>query len=172
MREFLQSVAQFIAASAPHDWSLYLLRNVPGFPPIVQTLHILSVAVVVASIIFINLRVLGWAVGLQQVQEMQRRLLPWFWSALPILFLSGLVFVLARPHRYFLNPVFGIKVASFVAVMLITVVSLWQMNRPANTYSPTLTLKLLSIMSIALWLLIMLAGRWIAYKDYLFPPPM
>ena len=34
----------------------------------------------------------------------------------------------------------------------------------------TLPLKLLAAVSIALWVGVVLAGRWIAYSDYLFWP--
>lgn len=170
MEEQLRAIAAYIADSALNEWALYLLRNIYGFPPIVQTIHIICVAIIVASIMFMQLRILGWAVPMQQLSEMRQRLLPWFWTALPILIFSGLIFVLARPHRYFLNPVFGIKMATFVFVLATTLFINWRLTRPSNEYSSSLLIKLLALLSLTLWLLAMLAGRWIAYKDYLFPP--
>lgn len=166
----LREWAQTIAVSAPHEWATYLLRNVPGLPPIVQTIHILSVVAVVASIVFIHLRVLGLALPSQSLNEMMRRLLPWTWWALPVLLVSGLPFILARPQRYFLNPVFGIKVLSITLVLAITYVFVRALKKAGgDDVKLSLGLKLLSAISISLWLLIILAGRWIAYVDYLFP---
>jgi len=170
MNELLREWAQAIGASAPHDWVVYLLRNVPGLPPIVQTIHIVCVALIVASIVFIHLRILGVAVPSQRLDEMCHRLLPWMWWALPGLLLSGSVFILARPRRYFLNPVFGIKMLSITIVLILTVVMVKLLNRTFRSQqAPTLSIKIISIASIALWLLTMLAGRWIAYAEYLFP---
>jgi len=166
----LRSWAQTVAASAPHDWVVYLLQNVPGLPPIVQTIHIVSVAVIVASIIFIHLRILGLAYPSQSPQVMLRKWMPWTWWALPVLFLSGLPFILARPQRYFLNPVFGIKVLSITVVLVITLFFVRQLRNTNEDKSLPITYKLVSILCLMLWILIMLAGRWIAYRDYLFPP--
>ena len=170
MSESLRHWAQLVAASAPHDWAVYALRNVPGLPPIAQTIHIVSVAVLVASIVFIHLRVLGLAYPSQQPQEMLKRLMPWTWWSLPVLLISGLPFILARPNRYFLNPVFGIKVAAIVAVLIITFMFVRSVNTSSQGETLQLKIKLMSFVSLLLWLLIMFAGRWIAYVEYLFPP--
>ena len=169
MREYLVSLAQTIAASAPHDWSIAALRSVPGLPPILQSIHIVCVAAVVASIVFIHLRVLGLALPSQNLVEMRRRLLPWLWCALPLLFSTALPFVLARPYRYFLNPVFAIKMGSLLLAVFITLGFLRSLQKTKSS-SVSLSLKLMSAVSLGLWLLIILAGRWIAYSEYLFPP--
>src|SRR5690348_8213168 len=105
MNNILGDLARVIAASPVNEFIVWALRNVPGLPPIVQTVHILSVAAVMASIAMIDLKVLGIAMPNQQLPEMMRRLLPWTWWALLVLFVSGAVFVIGRPRRYFVNPV-------------------------------------------------------------------
>ncbi len=168
MSEVLRSWAQAVAASAPHDWAIYCLRNIPGFPPIVQTIHILSIVAIVASTFFVLLRVLGLATPSQQLKEMVPRLMPWTWWALPILLLTGSVFVLARPQRYFLNPVFGIKLVSIALAISFTVLVVRTLKN--STYdTPGFSTKMLAAMSLICWVLIIFAGRWIAYVDYLFP---
>src|SRR5688500_3478193 len=91
MSEALREFARSIAGSGAHDVAVDWLRNVPGLPPVVQTLHLLSIAVVLGSIVLLDLRVLGWAVPSQSPAEMSRRLAPWTWSALPVLFASGAI---------------------------------------------------------------------------------
>ncbi|MGH8241481.1 MAG: hypothetical protein ACREXP_31305 [Steroidobacteraceae bacterium] len=93
------------------DTVVYLLSNVPGLPPIAQTLHLLGIAVVMSSVVLLDLRILGLALPSQDVAELTRRVMPWVWWTLPIMLLSGLPFVIARPQRYFSNPVFGLKFA-------------------------------------------------------------
>jgi hypothetical protein len=149
-----------------------VLRNIRGLVPVIQTVHIASVAVVMASMTFINLRVLGLAVPSQNLSEMIRRLMPWTWWALPTLFLSGGVFLLALPNRYFDNPVLGFKM-----VMLLTAVTLalvfYGLSRREEGYweaSPgrQLGAKVIAGASLLIWVTIVLAGRWIAYSFYLF----
>ena len=44
---------------------VYLLSNVPGLPPIVQTVHLLGIAVIMSSVVLLDLRVLGLALPSQ-----------------------------------------------------------------------------------------------------------
>ena len=63
----------------------------------------------VGSIVMVDLRFLGLALRGHNVSEMIRRLLPWTWYALAVNFATGMLFVLARPIRYFYNPVATFK---------------------------------------------------------------
>ncbi len=102
---------------------VYLLSNVPGLPPIVQTIHLLGIAVIMSSVVLLDLRIIGLALPSQDVQELTRRVMPFVWWTLPAMLLSG--------------------------------------------YWGT---KLIAAVSLLLWIGVVLAGRWIAYVDYLFPP--
>jgi hypothetical protein len=128
MSDFLLEAARAIAASPVNEFVVGALRNVPGLPPMVQTVHILSIAVV--------------------------------------LFLSGAVFVIGRPRRYFVNPVFGLK----FALLAVAVTATYALQRVQTDATVRGSAKLLAAVSLFSWLGVMLAGRWIAYTDYLFPP--
>jgi hypothetical protein len=173
MSEELLDIARAIAASPIHTFALHLLSNVPGFPPIVQTVHILSVAAIMGSIVLIDLKVLGLALPSQSTSELVRRLMPWTWWALPSLALSGLVFVLAQPHRYALNPVFGLKFAMLVPAAILAAVFQRTIARDPVSWEAgrgrRLAMKAVAALSLLLWVGVVMAGRWIAYADYLFP---
>lgn len=162
----LAELASALADSAAHDLAIELLRNVPGLPPIVQTAHLLAVAAVLGSIGMLSLRLLGLAAPSQAPNEMAVRLAPWFWWSLPILFVSGALLVLARPHRYFLNPVFGWKFAMLAPALALAAILL---HSSARSDARTTLHRVLALTSLALWIGVVLAGRWIAYADYLFP---
>jgi hypothetical protein len=171
MKGTLAHIAQFLGTGWLHDHVVSWLSNVPGLPPIVQSIHIASIACVMASIVMIDLRVLGLALPGQTPSEMTRRLMPWLWTALCLLFLSGAMFVIARPRRYFVNPIFGIKFALLLPAMLLSVL-LQRMQRNASTSSIATTgaMKFVASLSLVCWLGVMMAGRWIAYADYLIDP--
>ena len=148
-----------------HDTVVYLLSNVPGLPPIVQTFHLLGIAVIMSSVVLLDLRILGLALPSQDVQELTRRVMPWVWWTLPVMLLSGSMFVIARPRRYFTNPIFGLKFALLVpAIALAAVLHLVSVRNPDAWGT-----KVLAAISLLLWICVVLAGRWIAYVDYLFP---
>ena len=103
---------------------------------------------------------------------MIRRLIPWMWSALLVSLLSGLVFVVARPNRYFYNPVFGYKVAFLLPAVMLTFVVYRLSRREEGCWERSSTRlvsgKAMALVSLVLWVGVILAGRWIAYSDYLF----
>lgn len=172
MSGFLDDVARSIGSSGLHDTAVHLLSTVPGLPPIVQTVHLLGIAVVMSSAVLLDLRMLGLALPSQGVQELTRRAMPWLWCTLPVMLLSGLPFVLARPGRYFTNPIFGWKFALLLpAVLLAAVLHIMSIRKPDywQTGSLRATAKLIAFVSLLLWIGVVLAGRWIAYVDYLFP---
>jgi len=87
------------------------------------------------------------------------------WWTLPVMLLSGSMFVIARPQRYFTNPIFGLKFALLVpAIALAAVLHLVSVRKP-----DAVSTKVIAAVSLLLWVCVVLAGRWIAYVDYLFP---
>ncbi|HEY8537768.1 MAG TPA: DUF6644 family protein [Steroidobacteraceae bacterium] len=166
MNDGLRELARWIANSAANDVAVHWLRNVPGLPPIAQTLHLVSIAVILGSIVVFNLRVLRLIAPSQDPVEMSQRLAPWTWAALPVLFLSGSIFVLARPHRYFMNPIFGIKLAALVAACALAAIG-YALARRGEVAS--LRARGVALVGLLAWIGTILAGRWIAYVDYLFP---
>ncbi len=174
MNGALSDFAQWLGNSQARELAISLLSNVPGLPPILQTIHLLSVAAVMASIVFIDLRVLGLALPSQTIPEMLRRLMPWTWGALGTLFLSGLPFLLARPARYFNNPVFQIKFSLLLPAIILAIL-FYRLSLRESDYwdagsNRRVTAKLIALTSLLLWLGVVMAGRWIAYADYLFWP--
>lgn len=165
----LTTIAQSIGNSAAHEGAIYLLRNVPGLPPIVQTIHILSVAAVMASMVFIALRSLNLAFGKQDLLEMRQRLVPWTLWALPLLVVSGGMFVLARPRRFVLDPVMSWKMLFMLAALLFSFFMLREIKQSnGHAMARPLSLKLLATGTLAFWILTVLAGRWIYYSEYIF----
>ena len=174
MPSSLQELARSLVGSPMNRLALYLLGNVPGFPPMVQTDHLLSIAAVMGSIVLVNLRVLGLALPSQRSGELTRRLMPWTWWALPFLAISGLVFIFARPLRYVSNPVFGLKFSLLAPAIVLALVFHGASARDANFWESSplrrVSSRAIAFVSLVLWLGVAMAGRWIAYADYIFPP--
>jgi hypothetical protein len=166
MDSVLDAAAAWIAESGIRSMVVDALREVPGLPPLIQAVHILGVAVMVAVVIVPNLRVLGMAATGQSYAEMIGRLAPWTWWTLGVLLTCGGVFVIARPYRYLGNPIVAIKLGCLVVALVITV---WTRRR-AVAVAPDFggLHKTFAALSVLAWVGVILGGRWIAYVDYLF----
>ncbi|MCB1672226.1 MAG: DUF6644 family protein [Gammaproteobacteria bacterium] len=169
----MESLAQLIDGSFLQSGALWALNTIPGFPPIIQTVHILGIAVVMATVVLMNLRILGLAVPAMSISDLLERAFPWLWIALVSNVISGAFFVLGRPNRYFSNPVFSSKMGFLLGAVALAIFFLaMQKRRPGFWEAPQrrLLARGLAVLSLGLWIMVLMAGRWIAYLEYLqFP---
>lgn len=165
----MSSVAAFCDWLAATPLSL-VIQSVEWVIPAVQSLHILAIAVVMASVVVVDLRLLGMAGGRQTISAMTRRYFPWVWFALAVLLLTGLTLVVGEPHRELLNAVFVAKMALLaVAIVLTAAFQLSVQRRQAAWDASTATrssARLIAVASLVVWVAIVACGRWIAYVEH------
>ena len=135
--------------------------------PTIQTIHILAIAAVFGSVVMINLRILELAGRSRTMSETARRYLPWVWWGLLTLLITGFGMIVGEPVRELTNAVFWTKMFLIIVAAL---VSLWfqdsvrrNVARWELTHRGRVAIRVGAGAVIALWCLIMLAGRWIAY---------
>jgi len=135
--------------------------------PILQTLHILSIAMAFGSVLLINLRILGLTGGSRTIEQTVHRYLPWIWWALVVLIVTGFGMIIGEPVRELINPVFWIKMALVIAMILLSIGFQTMARRNAARWEMTgagqISLRTGAVCIILLWCAIMVAGRWIAY---------
>jgi hypothetical protein len=138
--------------------------------PLLQIIHILAIAMGFGSVVLFNLRLVGkGGVGLTVPQAAQRYL-PWMWWCLLLLLVSGIGMVLGDPVRLLVNPVFWIKIALFLAMLLISIAHLSTVTRKVRasanwdaTSGGSIAIRVSAYGLIILWLCIMAGGRFMAY---------
>jgi hypothetical protein len=172
--EFFTSIGTLLDGSFLQAGALWALRTIPGFPPIIQTVHILGIAIVMGTVVMLDLRILGLAVPSQKISEMTKRVMPWLWWALASNFISGSFFLLGRPNRYFNNPIFGWKLSFLIPAILLTLF-FHLMSKQQDGYWESNSKRLwtargIALVSLGLWIMVAMAGRWIAYVEYIYYP--
>ena len=136
----------------------------------VQSVHILAIAIVMSSVVVVDLRLMGLMGHSQSITGMTRRFIPWVWWALAALLLSGVVLITAEPRRDLLNPVFQAKMVLVVVAIAVTVVfqetvrrnvEFWDLS-PSRRTGAWVT----AVASLLVWTAIVGCGRWIAYVEH------
>jgi uncharacterized membrane protein SirB2 len=165
----MSSVAAFCDWLAATPLSL-LIQSVEWIIPAVQSLHILAIAVVMASVVVVDLRLLGVAGGRQTISSMTRRYFPWVWVALAVLLLTGLTLVVGEPHRELLSPVFVAKMALLAVTIVLTAAFQLSVQQRREAWDASSTTRagarLVAVASLVLWVAIVACGRWIAYVEH------
>lgn len=143
-----------------------LLISTIWLAPSVQTLHILSIAVVMMVAGIIGLRLLGFAGTSYSADMLVRRFAPLIWFALLVLLLTGSVLIINRPARYFGNWSFLTKmVLVLFGAGLVLAMQRVAARNPAyfDSVAEKSAGRILGTFLLVVWVAVIFAGRWIAY---------
>ncbi len=143
----------------------HTIRDSLWIYPLANVLHVLAMALLLGSIVLFDLRVLGFGKGVA-ADRLARLALPLAIGALCIAALTGFIMFTAEAPAYLRNPVFLTKMG-LIAVALINIVVFHRgafrtMKEWALTTPPPAA-RLTAGVSLALWLCVVVAGRFIAY---------
>ncbi len=139
------------------------IRDATWVVPVVQSIHIVAIAVVVAAALVMELRIAGIVAPDESIDVVAQRYLPWMWRALAVLLGTGLVMIIGEPERTLSNATFWIKMILVAAGVLVSLRLRKPLLRPL---SPTekAPAKVLAWTLLALWVAVVFCGRWIAYS--------
>lgn len=157
--DFVAWLATTPGSIALHE-SLYMYA-------IVETIHVISIALFVGTIGLIDLRVLGLALNRTPVSQALQRLLPWTVVGFVVLVITGALLFYAIPERTFHSLWFRAKMLLLVLAGL----NVWRFHR-AYGLSPgdwdmgpaPARARASAAVSLALWVGVIVFGRFIAYN--------
>jgi magnesium-transporting ATPase (P-type) len=137
------------------------------FVPVVQTVHIIAIAILLTSVYVLSFRLIGLTRGAQSLATLTAKSTPWFWTALGVLLVSGILLTITEPARELLNWAFRVKMLMVLVLagMLWMVQLRMRQNPEYWTESPARrhAARAIGIVAVTVGASIVTAGRWIAY---------
>lgn len=134
--------------------------------PAIETVHLLGMALLVATIGLFDLRLLGWMRRQERVSELGRRLLPWSWGAFAVQVVTGAVLFSSEAEKVYENPAFRLKLLLILLAGLQVLIfdrTLYRNVARWDEGRPPWGAKLAGGVSILLWLGVVTAGRFIGF---------
>src|SRR5262245_52802663 len=151
-----------LSAWLAHTTLSQAMQTISWMVPAMQTIHILSIAVVVGSALAINLRLLGALGTDQSLARMSQRFMPFIWGGLLVLLMTGALLVISEPDRSLKNSASQLKIGLIALAVIFTGVCQLLMKRSvAVTDAPRANGRmavLIAIPSMLLWGAIIFAG--------------
>jgi|ERR1700693_4106676 hypothetical protein len=135
--------------------------------PIIETIHVLAIALLAGTVAIVDLRLLGIVLKRERVSRIAGQVLPLTWTGFVAMFASGGLLFVAQASKSYANPAFRIKMLLLVLVgvnplifhsTIYRSVEAWD-AAPAAPWRARLT----AVLSLILWSGIIVAGRAIAY---------
>jgi magnesium-transporting ATPase (P-type) len=137
------------------------------FVPLVQTVHIISIAILLTSVYVVSFRLIGVTRGGQPLAVVTAKSTPWVWIALGVLLGTGILLTITEPARELLNWAFRVKMLLVLALAgILLIVQIRTRRSPEYwTESPTRrrAARAMGVAAVIIGAGIVTAGRWIAY---------
>jgi hypothetical protein len=155
------------------EWceTLWLGRAVVGslwLFPVIEAVHLLALSVLGGAILIVDLRMLGLGLTSRSVPELAREARPFLIGALITMIVTGLLLFLSEPTKCYYSTAFWVKMWSIAIALIFT----FSIRRKITALEPvgsavrkTARRQLLvGALSIALWVTVAAAGRWIGFS--------
>jgi hypothetical protein len=154
-------IFSWIETSALSEW-IRGSECICAFPAIV-TLHNIGLAFLAGGGIVIDLRLIGFASDMPL--RPMARFSPVLWLAFAVNATTGVLLLIAYPTKALTNPLFYIKlsVLALALVLAYRIVTRVLRGPQADGKAHTANVRMLAAVSLATWIALIAAGRFLAY---------
>jgi hypothetical protein len=151
-----------------YDWPLSeaIRQNVNAFP-VLESFHVLAVAIVFGTILIVDLRLFGVASHRPGVKRLTTELLPYTWGAFVLAAITGALMFVSNAVAYAHNTQFLAKLVVIAAAGLNMAwfhstayrrIADWDEALP-----PPAAARIAGALSFVLWVAVIFLGRWIGF---------
>ena len=147
--------------------SLWLGKAVVGslwLFPVIESFHLLALAVLGGSILLVDLRMLGFGLKGSSVSALARDARPFTIGAVIMLISTGVPLFLAEAIKCYYSQAFWVKMTTLAIAIIYTFTIRTRVTRSEPVHNTARLQMLVGALSIALWVTVAAAGRWIGFS--------
>jgi uncharacterized membrane protein YhdT len=132
--------------------------------PVIESVHLLGLAVLGGVILLVDLRLLGLGLKRQPVSQLAKDVRPWLVGSILVMLGTGLSLFLSEAVKCYYSGPFWLKMSTLPIALLFTATVRRRVVAADETGARPLVRKLVGLVSIALWFTVAAAGRWIGFS--------
>jgi len=160
-------IVSFLEWVGSTPWSIALLESYYVWP-LVESTHVLTLALFVGSAVMMDLRLVGLAFPGVPASAFTERLLPWTRAGFALMVLTGLLLFYSAPLRYYYNLFFRIK----CVLLVIAGLNVWLFHSRVyrsiaewdDDRRPPRAARIAGMVSLIMWAGVVFSGRLVAYN--------
>ena len=141
------------------------IRMSPWAFAVIESVHLLGLAVIGGAVLLVDLRMLGFGLTNQRIAELARAVFPWLVGSLVVMLLTGVALFLSEPLKCYDSRAFWVKMISLGLAMLFTLTIRRRVTLADETRVRPIWFKLVALVSLALWFGVGGGGRWIGFSN-------
>jgi ABC-type bacteriocin/lantibiotic exporter with double-glycine peptidase domain len=130
--------------------------------PVIESAHLLALCLLGGALLVVDLRLLGVGLTRQSIADVSLGARRWLMVAVAAMIATGLPLFLSEAVKCYYNASFWIKMGALSIALLFTFAVREPFTRRAEL-ATSLTTRAVALVSIALWLTVAAAGRWIGF---------
>jgi len=131
--------------------------------PIAQSVHLVGLTLLLATVLVLNLRLAGGALKDSPLDWLAQQLRPWMIGGLAVVVLSGALIFVGTPEKYLASNPFRVKMLTLFLAILFQYGMLRRFATPDSAPRSRAVRLMVAALSLTLWFTVGWAGRAIAF---------
>jgi uncharacterized protein DUF6644 len=131
---------------------------------VVESVHLLALAVIGGAVLMVDLRFLGFGLRSQSIRDVAREAQPYLVASLLVMLATGLVLFSSEPIKCYYSTPFWIKMSSLALAMLFTFTVRRRVTLADEASLRPAVYRLVALVSLTLWFGVGAGGRWIGFS--------
>jgi hypothetical protein len=159
-------IAGFLASLESSNLAIRIRDSLYLFP-LIESFHVVGLALVFGTIAIVDLRLLGIASTRRPFRRMMSDIMKWTWAAFILTATAGLLMFITNANVYYHNFFFRTKIVLLALAGLNMLVFELTAGRTVHRWdkdpAAPLAGKTTAVLSLLLWITIIFMGRWIGF---------
>jgi len=136
--------------------------------PLIESLHVLGLVVFLGLTLMLDVRLMGASWRHVAISELVETVIPWTTVGAFVAIGSGILTFLSDPPRYVSNPLFALKMAAMAVALanslVFHLVVYARVREWEHDAVPPRAVRVAACVSVALWSVVVVSGRLLAYR--------
>ena len=132
--------------------------------PVIESVHLLALAVIGGSVLAVNLSLLGLGLGRRSAAQVWHDTWPWFAGSLLTMLTTGFLLFASEAVKLYYHEAFWVKMSALLVSLVFTAT----VQRPMALADPRLVTlwrsRAVGFLSLLLWFMVGASGRWIGFS--------
>jgi hypothetical protein len=128
--------------------------------PAIEAVHLLALALLGGAVLMLDLRLLGLGLTSQPASSVERDTRPWLFGALAAMLVTGGLLGVSEAVKLYDKQAFWVKMIALAVALIFT----FAIKAPIARRDLGLLGRGAALVSLALWLTVAIAGRWIGFS--------
>jgi hypothetical protein len=142
-----------------------MIRNSTWAFAVIESFHLLALSVIGGAVLIVDLRLLGFGLREQPIAGVARDARPWFVGSLIVMLVTGFGLFLSEAMKCYESTAFAVKMTCLALAIVFTFTVRMKVTMADERRLRPALLKLVALVSLALWFGVAASGRWIGFSS-------